>query len=49
MKRKLVQCYTLLIMLMLVGQIYAQDRTVTGTVTANEDRQPAYDRNFLST
>jgi TonB-linked SusC/RagA family outer membrane protein len=40
MKQKLIQCYTLLIMLMLVGQLYAQDRTVTGTVTANEDRQP---------
>jgi TonB-linked SusC/RagA family outer membrane protein len=39
MKRKLVH-YTVLIMLMLVSHVYAQEQAVTGTVTANEDRQP---------
>jgi TonB-linked SusC/RagA family outer membrane protein len=38
--KRLLQIYTLVIMLVLANETYAQNRTVTGTVTANEDRQP---------
>ena len=40
MKRSLQSCILLIMLMMLVNQIYAQGRTVTGTVIANEDGQP---------
>jgi TonB-dependent starch-binding outer membrane protein SusC len=38
--KRLLRSLVLLIIFILVNQLYAQDRTVTGIVTANEDRLP---------
>src|SRR5436190_3822832 len=40
MKRSLQSCMLLIMLMLLVNQIYAQGRTVTGTVIADADGQP---------
>lgn len=38
--KKLFKCYLILLALILTSNIYAQDRTITGTVATSEDGQP---------
>ncbi len=37
---KRFKCYLILLAMIFTGNIYAQDRTITGTVATSEDGQP---------